>query len=81
MTDIVTSCGYQNIRAFLVDHEKSRAEYEWYKCNVSDWERTYGKGREEQPKSIRARLKQHEEQIKQREYNRNPVQRRDRGAR
>lgn len=81
LTDIVTSCGYQNIRAFLVDHEKSRAEYEWYKCNVSDWERTYGKGREEQPKSIRARLKQHEEQIKQREYNRNPVQRRDRGAR
>ena len=52
LTDIVTSCGYQNIRAFLVDHEKSRAEYEWYKCNVSDWERTYGKGREEQPKSI-----------------------------
>lgn len=81
LTDIVTSCGYQNIRAFLVDYEKSRAEYEWYKCNVSDWERTFGKGREEQPKSIRARLKQHEEQIKQRERNRSSVKRRDRGAR
>ena len=81
LTDIVTSCGYQNVRAFLVEHEKSRAEYEWYKCNVSDWERTYGEGREQQPKSIRARLKEHEEQIKQREYNRSSVQRRDRGAR
>ena len=81
LTDIVTSCGYQNVRAFLVEHEKSRAEYECYKCNASDWERTYGKGREEQPKSIRARLKQHEEQIKQRERNRSSVQRRDRGAR
>jgi len=81
LTDIVTLCGYQNVGAFLVEHEKSRAEYEWYKCNVSDWERTYGEGREQQPRSIRARLKQHEEQIKQREYNRSSVQRRDRGAR
>lgn len=80
LTDIVTSCGYQNVRAFLVEHEKSRAEYECYKCNVSDWELTYGEGREQLPRSIRARLKQHEVQIKQREYNRSSVQRRDRGA-
>lgn len=81
LTNIVTSQGYQNVRVFLVEHEKSRAEYEWYKCNVSDWERTYGEGRGQQPRSIRARLQQHEEQIKQRERNRTPVQKRGRGAR
>lgn len=81
LSDFVTSYGYQNVRVFLVEHEKSRAEYTWYKQAVSDWEQTYGGDREEQPKSIRARLKQHEEQIKQKERNRNPVQRRDRGAR
>lgn len=81
LTDIVTSCGYRNVRAFLVEHEKSRAEYAWYRQAVSDWKQTYGEGEEEQPKSIRARLKQHEEQIKQRERNRSSVQRRDRGAR
>lgn len=81
LADIVTSCGYQNVRAFLMEHEKSRTEYTWYRQAVSDWEQTYGEGRKEQPRSIRARLKQHKEQIKQRENNRNPVQRRDRGAR
>lgn len=30
VTDIVTSQGYKNVRAFLVKHQKSRAEYEWY---------------------------------------------------
>lgn len=30
VTDIVTLQGYKNVRAFLVKHQKSRAEYEWY---------------------------------------------------
>ncbi len=81
LSDVVTSYGYQNVRAFLVEHEKSRVEYTWYRQAVSDWEHIYGEGREEQPKSIRARLKQHEEQIKQRERNRSFVQKRDIGAR
>lgn len=81
LPDFVTSYGYQNVKAFLVEHEKSRAEYTWYRQAVSDWEQTYGEGREEQPKSIRARLKQHEEQIKQKARNRSPIQRRDREAR
>nr|WP_288867532.1 MobA/MobL family protein [uncultured Blautia sp.] len=81
LTDIVTSCGYQNVRAFLVEHEKSRTEYAWYRQAVSDWKQTYGEGRETQTKSIRARLKKHEEQIKQRKGNPSSVQRRDRGAR
>lgn len=81
LSDFVTSYGYQNVRAFLVEHEESRAEYMWYRQAASDWEQIYGEGREEQLKSIRARLKQHEEQIKQRECNRSSVQRRDRGAR
>lgn len=81
LSDFVTSYGYQNVRAFLVEHEKSRAEYTWYRQAVSVWERMYGGYREEKPKSIRARLKQHEEQIKQRERNRSSVQKRGRGAR
>lgn len=81
LADIVTSCGYQNVRAFLVEYEKSRAEYAWYRQAASDWEQTYGEDRKEQPRSVRARLKQHEEQIKQRERNRSSAQRRDRGAR
>lgn len=81
LSDLVTSYGYPNVRAFLVEYEKSRAEYTWYRQAASDWEQTYGGGMEEQPKSIRARLKQHEEQIKQRKCNRSSVQRRDRGAR
>lgn len=81
LSNFVISYGYQNVRAFLVEYEKSRAEYMWYRQAASDWEQIYGEGREEQPKSIRARLKQHEEQIKQRECNRSSVQKRDRGAR
>lgn len=81
LSDFVISYGYQNVRAFLVEHEKSRAEYAWYRRAVSDWEQTHGESRQEQPKSIRARLKQHEERIKQRERNRSSVQRRDRGER
>lgn len=81
LSDFVTSYGYQNVRAFLVEHEKSRVEYTWYRQAASDWEQTYGEGRKEQPRSIRARLKQHKEQIKQREFNRSSVQRKDREAR
>lgn len=81
LSDLVTSYGYQNVREFLVEYEKSRAEYMWYRQAASYWEQIYGESREEQPKSIRARLKQHEEQIKQRGCNRSSVQRRDRGAR
>lgn len=81
LTDIVTSCGYRNMKAFLVEYEKSRAAYTWYRQAVSDWEQTYDEGRKEQPRSIRARLKQHKEQIKQRECNLSSVQGKDRGAR
>lgn len=81
LTDIVTSCGYQNMKAFLVEYEKSRAEYTWYRQVASDWEQTYGADRKEQLKSIRVRLKQHEEHIKQRERNRSSVQTRGRGER
>lgn len=81
LSNFVISYGYQNMRAFLVEYEKSRAEYAWYRQAVSDWEQTYDEGRKEQPRSIRARLKQHEEQIKQRGRNRSSVQRRDIGAR
>ena len=81
LSNFVKSYGYQNVRALLVEHEKSRAEYTWYRQTVSDWKQIYGKGREEQPKSIRARLGQHEEQIKQKDCNRCSAQRRDRGVR
>ena len=76
LSDFVTSYGYQNVRAFLVEYEKSRAEYTWYRQRSVIGKQTYGEGRKEQPKSVRARLKQHEEQIKQRECNRSSVQRR-----
>lgn len=41
LSDFVTSYGYQNVRAFLVEYEKTRAEYTWYRQAASDWEQTY----------------------------------------
>ncbi len=70
LTYIVTSSGFQNVWAFQQEYEKSKSEYGWYRQASNDWERAYGKGREQQPKSNRARLKRNEEQIKQRERNR-----------
>lgn len=81
LTSIVTAYRYQNVKAFLVEYQKAKAEYAWYMQAADNWEQRYGKQKEQQPKSILARLKQHEEQIKQRERNHTPVQKRDRGAR
>lgn len=81
LTSIVTSYRYENVKAFLVEYQKAKAEYAEYRQASDDWERRYGEGNERQPKSILTRLKQHEDQIKKRERNGNPVQKRDRGAR
>lgn len=81
LTSIVTSYKYQNVKTFLMEYQKAKAEYTEYMQAVDNWEQKYGKRKEQQPKSILARLKQHEEQIKQKERNRTPVNKRDRGAR
>lgn len=81
LTSIVTSYKYQNVKAFLVEYQKAKAEYTEYMQAADNWEQRYGKRKEQQPKSVLARLKQHEEQIKQRERNRPSVNKRDRGAR
>lgn len=76
LTSIVTSYKYQNVKVFLVEYQKAKAEYTEYMRAADNWEQRYGKRKEQQPKSVLARLKQHEEQIKQRERNRTPVNKR-----
>ncbi len=79
LADIAKEYGYPNVKAFLVEYQKAKAEYVDYIQASENWDRQYGKG--EKSMSINAKLKQYEQEVKQRESNRTQVQKNDRGAR
>lgn len=43
-----------------MEHHKAKPEYVEYRQASNVWEQKYDEGKEQQPKSIRVRLKQHE---------------------
>lgn len=79
LADIVKEYGYPNVKAFLVEYHKAKAEYVDYIQASGNWDRQYGKG--EKSMSINEKIRQYEQEVKQRESNRTQVQKKDRGAR
>lgn len=53
----------------MMDYHKAKEEYAECRQVSEQWEQKYGNKREQEPKSIRTRLKQNEEMVKQRERN------------
>lgn len=81
LSKIVTSNGFQNVRAFQLEYTKAETEYGWYKKALKDWKQMYGTEREKEPKSIHARLEQHKQKIKEQGRNDVRVRKVDRDAR
>lgn len=79
LADIVKEYGYPSVKTFLLEYQNARIEYADFKQAFASWDRRYEK--KEEPKSIKARLKQYEKEVKQQENNRIQVQKKDRGTR
>lgn len=81
LSNIVTSKGFQNVRAFQQEYTKSEAAYGWYKEELKKWKQLYGEEREKESKSIHARLEQHKQKIKEQGRTRVTSKKQDRDAR
>ena len=72
--------GYKNMKEFLAEYRASKAEYTDYQSAVEEWEKLTGNKAESD--SIKARLKSMQQEVKERENNRqNHKHKNDRGAR
>ena len=60
--------GYKNVKEFLTEYRAFKAEYSDYQLAVSRWEQQTGNKAESD--SIRLRLQQKQQEVKERENNR-----------
>ncbi len=80
LPSIVQGYGYKNVKEFLTEYKASKAEYNDYKSAVTKWEQQTGNKAEAE--GIRAKLRQKQQEAKERENNRQSYHRRDdRGSR
>ena len=80
LSSIVRGYGYKNMKEFLAEYSASKAEYTDYQSAVEEWEKLTGNKAELD--SIKARLKRMQQEVKERENNRqNHKHTNDRGAR
>ena len=77
---IVQGYGYKNVKEFLAEYKASKAEYTDYQSAVARWEQQTGNKVE--PDSLKARLQRKQQEVKERENNRQSHHyRADRGSR
>ena len=80
LSSIVQGYGYKNVKEFLVVYHASKAEYSDYQSAVAKWEQQTGNKAESD--SFRSRLQQKQQEVKERENNRQShYYRNDRGGR
>ena len=80
LSSIVQGYGYKNVKEFLTEYRASKAEYSDYQLAVSRWEQQTGNKAESD--SFRSRLQQKQQEVKERENNRQShYYRNDRGGR
>ena len=80
LPNIVQDYGYKNVKDFLAEYRASKAEYNDYQSAVAKWEKQTGNKVE--PDSFRARLQQKQQEVRERENNRQGYHyRNDRGGR
>ena len=80
LSNIVQGYGYKNVKEFLAEFKASKAEYADYQSAVAKWEQQTGNKAELD--SFRARLQQKQQEVRERENNRQShYYRNDRGGR
>ena len=80
LPSIVQAYGYKNVKEFLSEYKGSKGECNDYKSAVGKWKQQTGNTIESD--SIKARLQRKQQEVKEREYNRQSHHRRDdRGGR
>ena len=80
LSNIVKGYGYNNVKEFLAEYHASKAEYSDYQSAVAKWEQQTGNKAESD--SFRSRLQQKQQEVKERENNRQShYYRNDRGGR
>lgn len=79
LSSIVQGYGYKNVKEFLAEYRASKAEYSDYQSAVAKWEQQTGNKVDD---SFRAKLQQKQQEVKERENNRQSHHyRSDRGGR
>ena len=80
LSSIVQGDGYKNVKEFLAEFKASKAEYADYQSAVAEWEKLTGNKAESD--SMKARLQRKQQEVKERENNRQSHQhKKDRGGR
>lgn len=80
LSSIVQGYGYKNVKEFLAEYRASKAEYTDYQSAVAKWEQQTGNKAEAD--SLKARLQRKQQEVKERENNRQSHHyRSDRGGR
>lgn len=80
LSNIVQGYGYKNVKEFLAEYRASKAEYNDYQSAVARWEQQTGNKAESD--SLKARLQRRQQEVKERENNRQShYYRNDRGGR
>ena len=80
LSNIVQGYGYKYVKEFLAEFKASKAEYADYQSAVAKWEQQTGNKAELD--SFRARLQQKQQEVRERENNRQShYYRNDRGGR
>lgn len=80
LSSIVLGYGYKNVKGFLAEYTASKAEYADYQSAVAEWGKLTGNKVE--PDSLKARLQRKQQEVKERENNRQSHHyRADRGGR
>lgn len=78
LSSIVQGYGYKNVKEFLAEYKASKVEYSEYQSAVAKWEQQTGNKAESD--SFRKRLQQKQQEVKEREHNRQSYHyRNDRG--
>ena len=80
LSSIMQGYGYKNVKEFLAEYRASKAEYSDYQSAVAKWEQQTGNKVEAD--SLKVRLQRKQQEVKERENNRQSCHyRTDRGGR
>ena len=81
LLSIVKEYKFDSVQAFYKEFKIAKREYLDYQAACAEWEKTYG-GKATNPKSIKERLRQKEQMVKEREAGRvHQARQKDKGAR
>ena len=68
LSNIVQGYGYKNVKEFLAEYRASKAEYNDYQSAVARWKQQTGNKAESD--SLKAKLQRKQQEVKERENNR-----------